>query len=89
MHYVSNVQPFTSTEDGISHWVETATCVAVKLEDGVLEYLFCYGTEDLFSLIARPVPFFNNTEKIGTFYNRIEKKQWKQKWSNLKVIVDE
>jgi len=88
MHYVNNSRPFVSTEDGISHWVETATCVAVKLEDGVLRYLFCYGTDDLFGLIARPIPFFNNDEMIKTFYGRIEKKQWKQKWANLKIIVD-
>lgn len=88
MHYISDSRPFTSTADGISHWVETATCVAVKLEEGVLKYLFCYGTVDLFGLIARPIPFFDNEEKIGTFHGRIEKKQWKQKWPDLKVITD-
>ena len=88
MHYVSNAEPFTSTADGISHWVETATCVAVKLENGKLKYLFCYGTDDLFGLIARPIPFFNSKEKIETFYGRIEKKQWKQKWPSLTVAVD-
>lgn len=88
MHYINDFRPFTSTADGISHWVETATCVGVRLENGVLKYLFCYGTDDLFGLIARPIPFFNNVEKIETFYGRIEKKQWKQKWPDLKVITD-
>jgi len=88
MHSVNNFQPFTSTADGISHWVETATCVAVKLEDGILKYLFCYGTDDLFALVARPTPFFNNKENIDTFYGRVEKKQWQQKWADLKVVVD-
>src|SRR6185503_20454597 len=31
MHYVDDFPPYTSTADGISHWVETATCVAVRL----------------------------------------------------------
>ena len=88
MHYVNDSRPFASTADGISHWVETATCVAVKLENGVLKYLFCYGTDDLFGLIARPVPFFDTEERIKTFYDRIEKKQWRQKWPELKVITN-
>jgi hypothetical protein len=87
MHYVNDSQPFTSTDDGISHWVETATCVAVKLEHGKLKYLFCHGTNDLFNLIARPIPSFDNREKIQTFYDRIEKKKWAQKWPNLKIIA--
>src|SRR6185437_1899151 len=41
MHYVNDFQPFTSTADGIAHWVETATCVAVRLADGKLQFLFC------------------------------------------------
>lgn len=88
MHYVNGSRPFTSTADGISHWVETATCVGVKLKDGELKYLFCHGTDDLFGLVARPTPFFNNEEMIKTFYGRIEKKKWEQKWPDLKVITD-
>jgi hypothetical protein len=88
MHYVNGSRPFTSTADGISHWVETATCIGVKLERGRLKYLFAHGTEDLFGLIARPIPFFNTEERIKTFYERVEKKQWKQKWPDLKVISE-
>lgn len=88
MHYVNGLQQFTSTADGISHWVETATCVAVKLEKGELQYLFCHGTDDLFGLIARPIPLYADKERIKTFYDRIEKKQWTQKWPDLKVVVD-
>jgi len=88
MHYVNDFQPFTSTADGISHWVETATCVGVKLEDGELKYLFCHGTGDLFELIARPISFFNNEEMIEIFHGRVEKKKWNQKWPNLKVITN-
>jgi len=86
MHYMNNFPPFASATDGISHWVETATCVGVKLKNGVLSYLFCYGTEDLFGLTARPVSYFQNEEMIQTFYDRIGKKKWLEKWSDLKVI---
>jgi hypothetical protein len=85
MHYVNGFEPYTSTADGISHWVETATCVAVKLEDGELKFLFCYGTDDLFNLVARPTPYFTG-DLIKTFHERVEKKQWQKRWPHLKVI---
>lgn len=88
MHYVDDFEPFTSTADGIAHWVETATCVAVKLEDEKLKYLFCYGTDDLFGLIARPVADFKTDEKMPVFYNRIAKKQWQEKWPSLRIEAD-
>lgn len=87
MHYVNNAAPFTSTTDGISHWVETATCVAVKLEGGELKYLFCYGTDDLFNIVARPIPSFENKDRIGTFYGRIAKKRWREKWPSLRIVA--
>ena len=86
MHYIDNFAPYTSTEDGIAHWVETATCVAVRFENDQLHYLFCYGTEDLFGLVARPVPFFKTQELLPVFYKRIEKKHWLNKWPHLQVL---
>jgi len=85
MHYVNDFAPYLSTQDGIAHWVETATCVAVKLENGKLRYLFCHGTADLFGLVARPIPEFQTTELLPVFHERIEKKQWLKKWPHLKV----
>lgn len=87
MHYINNFRPYLSTEDGIAHWVETATCIAVKLENGRLQYLFCHGTDDLFNLVARPIPRFKEPDLVSTFYERIEKKQWREKWPNLKIEV--
>lgn len=85
MHYVNDFDPFTSTTDGIAHWVETATCVATKLEDGKLKYVFCHGTDDLFGLVARPVERFKQEDMLPLFYARIEKKQWREKWPSLRV----
>jgi hypothetical protein len=87
MHYVNNFQPYTSAEDGIAHWVETATCIAVKLENGKFRYLFCHGTDDLFNLVARPIPRFKEPDLLPTFYERVEKKQWRKKWPDLKIEV--
>jgi hypothetical protein len=87
MHYVDNFEPFTSTADGISHWVETATCTGVKLVNGKLKFLFCYGTDDLFNLIARPTPNFKNDKQLVIFHDRVEKKRWKEKWPDLRIII--
>lgn len=88
MHYVNNFEPYVSTADGIAHWVETATCVAVKLADSNLQYLFCHGTDDLFNLVARPIPEFQSEELLSVFYQRIDKKQWKVKWPSLRIEVN-
>lgn len=86
MHYVNGSKPFTSTEDGISNWVETATCVAVRLNKGEIELLFCHGLNDLANLIARPIPSFQSKNCIDIFHGRVEKKQWKKRWPALVVI---
>ncbi len=87
MHYINNFKAYTSTEDGIASWIETATCIAVRLESNKLRYLFCYGTDDLFDLIARPTPAFSTPEMLPFFYKRVEKKQWRKKWPHLRVEV--
>lgn len=73
MHYVNGFAPYTSTADGIAHWVETATCVAVKLEDEKLKYLFCHGTDDLFGLIARPIDGFKQMSYFQHFMTESKK----------------
>jgi len=85
MHYVNGFEAYKSTADGISHWVETATCVAVKLENDKLKFLFCYELDDLLGQIARPTPYFTG-ELLQTFHDRVEKKQWQKRWPHLKVV---
>lgn len=88
MHYVNEFEPYSSTEEGISNWVETATCIAVRQKDGEFEYLFCHGTDDLFSLIARPTDRFKTTKLLPTFYNRVKEKRWQERWPSLKIKID-
>ena len=85
MHYINNFEPFTSTADGISNWVETATCTAVKLEDGKLKFLFCHGIDDLVGLVARPTTRFKVDELIGVFNKRVVDKNWQKKWPHLRI----
>lgn len=87
MHYKNGFDPYTSAADGISNWVETATCVAVKIENNTLKFLFCYGINDLVSLTARPIPQFRSDELIKVFHERLTKKEWQKRWPGLKVVV--
>lgn len=88
MHYVSESEPFKSTIDAISHWPETATCVAVKLEKDELKFAFCYGIDDLVNLIARPIPEYRYGNKFEVFNRRIKNKSWQTIWPDLKVELN-
>jgi hypothetical protein len=89
MHYVNNLAPFSSTADGISHWTETATCVAVKLQESELKFLFCHGTADLYCLIARPTPYIVGSELMQLFHDRLEHKKWQEKWPDLRIQIEQ
>lgn len=84
MHYKNGSEPYASTYDGISDWVETATCVAVKLEKGILKFMFCYGMDDLVGLVARPIPSFQTKDKIAIFHKRVREKGWRTRWPKLR-----
>lgn len=86
MHLKNDFPAYKSTAEGIANWVETATCVAVKLEGGELKFLFCHGTEDLLGLIARPTPAFRQPDRIKLFHDRIAEKRWRKKWPHLQVV---
>lgn len=88
MHYVNDSDPFLSTEDAISHWSETATCIAVKIEHGELKFLFHYGLEDLTNLILRPIPEFRSGKMLEVFKYRVQNKNWMKTWPDLKVELD-
>ncbi|MCR4334831.1 MAG: nucleotidyltransferase family protein [Patescibacteria group bacterium] len=78
-------KPYKNTEEAISEWVETATCVAITLKKGKLEIIAPHGIDDLVNLILRPSPFFIN--KLDVFNKRIEDKKWLEKWPKLKTVI--
>ena len=48
---------YTSTEDGITDWLHTATAVGVRLDaQGQWQFFTPYGLDDLFDGIIRPTP---------------------------------
>lgn len=88
MHYKNGLDPFNSAEDGISNWVETATCVAVKKKAGQLAFLWCYGLEDVLDVVARPIPRYKEPDLFPVFEKRVREKKWQERWPSLQVKVD-
>jgi hypothetical protein len=77
--------PYTNAEDGLSRWVETATCIGVRLEGREdLKLAAPLGIDDLIQLILRYNPKSKLDKKL--FYDRIESKNWLKTWPNLHVI---
>ncbi len=84
MHLRNHHQKYSSTENAISYWPETATAVAVRLNlNDKIEILAPYGLNDLFNLIVKPTPNFN----ITAFQKRVNEKEWKKQWQNLKLVL--
>lgn len=87
MHVRNNIAPYTSSEDAISKFPETATAVAVKIDrKGSLILTAPWGVEDLINMEVRPTPFFEQTKERAAFYEeRIKKKNWRSIWYEIKV----
>lgn len=85
-HLWHNREPYLNTTEAISEWVETATCIGVRLSgNNELEFTAPHGVYDLENLILRPVP---SMKDLDVFKNRIEKKGWLSLWPKLKVELD-
>jgi len=85
MNTVSNAAPYTSSEDGLSRWPETATCIATKINrSGEVALIAPYGTADMINLIVRVSPRFG--QDINIFRERYQKKNWKKLWPKLQII---
>ncbi len=84
MHTRHNHDPYKNAAEGISHWVETPTCVAVTLRKGTPHIVAPHGVADLTNLVIRPVP--SRTNDLEIFYKRISDKRWLEKWPKLKVV---
>lgn len=89
MNELNGDDPYTSSSEGLSRWVETATCVGVRLnKDNSLELTAPHGIEDLVNLILRPSPRIKQQKLWSVFDDRVKKKGWLQKWPKLKIIYD-
>lgn len=85
MHILHDDAPYKDSTEGLSRWVETATCIGIKLNPkNNLILTAPHGTYDLVNLILRPT---NNTvEGQRKFEERIKSKHWIKKWPKLQII---
>jgi uncharacterized protein len=87
MHVVNQISPYTSCEDAISKFPETATALGVKLDSETNLVLTApCGIDDVLNLEVKPTPFFTETKERAAIYEeRIIKKNWKAIWQKVKV----
>lgn len=87
MHLFHNDTPYKTSEEGLSRWVETATCVGVRLNsDNELELIAPFGIDDLINGVIRPNPQSKPDRKV--FEKRVKEKEWLTKWPRLKVVYN-
>ena len=88
MHLFHNDMPYESAEQALSQWVETATCIGVRLNNyGKVVLSSPRGINDLVGLILRPIPELS--KDLSVFQERITQKKWLEKWPKLKVVISE
>ncbi len=84
MHLVHKDKSYKNSQEGLSNWVETATCIGVKIQKGKIVLTTPRGIEDLVNLIVRPTPKFK--KDLKTFNERIKSKKWFKKWPKLRIL---
>lgn len=86
MHTKSGFNPFSSSYDGVAHFPETPTAIAVRLYNKELEIMAPYGLQDLFEMNVRPTPFYQkNSEFYSIYVERIKRKKWDETWKSLTI----
>jgi hypothetical protein len=85
MHVANSEPPYSSLEDAISKWPETATALAARLtDDGELHLIAPHGLGDLFRLIVTPTPAFRN--RLVACRQRCHEKNWGRTWPKLRFF---
>lgn len=87
--HAHRLQPYTSSEDALSKWPETVTCVGVRIENGKLKLIAPHGIDDLVNLIIRPnKDFIEEGNSIDVIAKRIASKKWQERWPKLKLEIE-
>ena len=87
MHVINQLAPYTSSEDAISKFPETATALGVTLDKNNHLYLTApCGMEDLIELNVKPTPYFiENTHLMRIYNERVLKKNWQATWPKITI----
>ena len=85
-----NTPPYLNSSDAIARFPETCTAIGAFLTDmDQLTIVAPYGLADIVSFIVRPTPYFTETpDKLAIYRARLTKKNWQEKWPNLKIVYE-
>ena len=84
MHRRNNNLPYHDTSDALGHWLETPTCVAVRLDaNDDLRLIAPHGIDDLVRLRIRPTPAARR--RMPVYRQRLRRKNWRKNWPALSV----
>jgi uncharacterized protein len=84
MHIRNGDGPYHSSAEAIGKWIETPTCVGVRLEnDDSLTLCAPIGIDDLLQGIVRPNPLCRRNPEA--YIQRIQQKQWHTQWPLLNI----
>jgi hypothetical protein len=84
MHIRNGHESYRSMNDALAHWPEVCTAVGVRLnKDDTWTVIAPYGLQDLFSLVIRRSPLFEDREY---FLKRIADKGWVNRWKQLTIL---
>lgn len=79
-----SIPPLKSLEDALSMWPETATCIALRLnEHDEFEYIAPFGLADLFEL---KLCWNQRLVSRNIFLARLNKKKFLEKWPKLQIM---
>ncbi|MBO2535737.1 nucleotidyltransferase family protein [Rummeliibacillus suwonensis] len=88
MHLKNGIKPFTSSYDGVAHFPEIPTSVAIKVQNDQLEIMAPYGLEDLFQKKVKPTPGYQKGSPLHRIYvQRMKEKQWNTIWKDLIIEI--
>lgn len=85
MHSRNGDVPYASVADAMAHWPETATAVAARISEWLVEVNAPLGLDDLFSLRLRPTAAFAGA-KHTIFRDRLSSKRWTGRYPLLTVV---
>lgn len=87
MHLKNGEAPYSSTIDAVSRFPETATSIALTInENEELILAAPWGIHDLLSLHIKPTPPFKEKDTLASIYERrVQEKDWTNKWPKVKV----
>jgi len=84
MHLRNGDAPYTSVEDAMRFWPETATAVACLRRNDECLIVAPFGTDDLTNMVLRPTS--TAAHKISAFDARIRAKGWRTRWPRVRMV---